>query len=180
MHLFFTKLNFGLEALNFFFDLKNKFLLLQQKGKVSVKNLLEWDFIGYTCDLIFIYKSGKGSTVVNFFEKLLTDLVKGYNQFFFFEYRIIGLGYKIFKLKRSLSTKMVCLKLGFAHYIQYMIPKNIRLFSGKRHLLVYSNNFETVKNLTKHFFFLKRLNVYKLKGLVPTKGNFRLKVKQKK
>ena len=67
--------------------------------------------------------------------KQIKFLIKGMNQMFFLEFRIAGLGYKIFKLKkRSLDLKILCLKLGYSHLIQYIFPRNIHLLIGRRHL----------------------------------------------
>ncbi len=185
--LIFNKLKNDSTLHELFIDQKTKSLIIKNNHSFLTKDIHFLNYINFTLDLIFIPKKHETNagdsfcnTLLNSFISNLKQLLKGFNQHFFFEFKIIGLGYKLFKIKKSFSTKMIGMKLGFAHYFQYIIPSNLRLVNGKRRLLMFSNDYEILKNICKHFFFLKRLNVYKLKGLIPTKAFFRLKIKQKK
>jgi ribosomal protein L6P/L9E len=161
-------------------DEKNKIIFLKSKNLYWFKELFNLKFLVYTKNFIFFKKIFNLKTILNLLIKNAKNLMKGSNQFFFFEFKILGLGYKVFKVKKFFSKKVISLKLGYAHQMYYNIPSNINFFAGKRKFFFYSNDLEFLKNFCKHLFFLKKVNHYKLKGIVPVKGFLRLKVKQKK
>jgi ribosomal protein L6P/L9E len=126
-------------------------------------------------NLLFMQNIFKKNTALNIFTKNMKNILKGSNQMFFLEFRIIGLGYKIYKFRRSLNSRIIVMKLGYSHIIKYLIPQNLHVITGKRRLLIYSNDFQSLRMVYKHFKLLKKPNVYKLKGLVAVKEEIKLK-----
>lgn len=159
---------------------KSKILLLKSLNGIQFRNLDLLFPIIFSSNILFIKNLFDKRRQLAFFLNSAKQILKGANQFYFFEFKIIGLGYKIFKVKTNFSSKIISMKLGFAHYIRYFVSKNLRLITGKRKFFFYTNDWQTLNNTCKHFFFLKKLNSYKLKGLVPAKGAIKLKTKQKK
>jgi ribosomal protein L6P/L9E len=178
--LIFHKLKTTNLPFNFGVNEKDKIIYLKSKNSFLFDNISNFIFFNYSNNFIFFKNYSNIKNLLKSLIKSTTFLLKGGNQFFFFEFRIIGLGYKIFKVKTFFLKKVISLKLGYAHQIYYNVPSNINFFTGKRRILIYSNDWNSIKNVCKHLFFLKKLNQYKLKGLIPLKGLLKLKVKQKK
>lgn len=139
------------------------------------RKLLSLNVSSFSSTLFFVERVFSFRSALNYLLSQAYNVLKGWNQMFFFEFRIIGLGYKIFKFRRSVDLKLIYLKLGYSHLIKYSVPKNVRIITGKRRLLLFSNNIEIINSICKHFFFLKKKNVYKYKGLLISKQEYKLK-----
>jgi ribosomal protein L6P/L9E len=142
---------------------------------VFSSSLLMSNVFLFSSYLFFVDRRYSFRSIVNRLVNQAYTMLKGLNQVFFFEFRIIGLGYKVYKCRRSLDLKVIFLKLGYSHLIKYVIPKNVRVVTGKRRFLLFGSNLEILNAICRHFFFLKRRNVYKYKGLLLSKHEYKLK-----
>jgi hypothetical protein len=128
-----------------------------------------------TNNLFFLGKNKFVIVSLNLLGRLFRSITKGLNQKFYLEYRVVGLGYKVFKARRETNTKTIKLRLGFSHVINFKIPENVHFFTGKRRFIVCSNDLETLQDICLHLNLIKKPNPYKLKGLVLLKKQVNLK-----
>jgi ribosomal protein L6P/L9E len=163
-------------SLNFFDDGRRQSIAVRFREDVAFSDhisLVPLNFI--TNNLFFLKKNRLFIVSLNLFGRLFRSLLKGLNQKFFVEYRVVGLGYKVFKSKRETAFKTVKLRLGFSHVINFKIPNNVHFFIGKRRFIVSTNDLETLQDICLHLKLLKEPNPYKLKGLVSVKNEVNLK-----
>jgi len=86
----------------------------------------------------------------------LKIFLKGLNQGFFVEFRIIGLG---FRVKKSGFLRMRSLKfdIGYSHVIRLVLPSNIKLSRVKRRFFIYTNDNATLNIFLKQIKELKKI-----------------------
>jgi ribosomal protein L6P/L9E len=180
------------KGISFYNNEKNNLVEYQTSLKMYEKdNVIETMFLHkslvfpqlFSQSLIFVNGNNilqKSIISVRFLLKQIKFFIKGMNQMFFLEFRIAGLGYKVFKLKKGfLDLKILCLKLGYSHLIQYIFPQNVHLLIGRRHLFIYTNNYNLLKTINKNLFYIKKANPYKHKGLINIKEEIKLKIGKK-
>ena len=99
----------------------------------------------------------------HFYLAILNKLILGVWKGFSIKINIIGVGYKAFLNKNTLS-----LKIGFNHLIYYKIPNDISIkISPKKlvTLVVFGNNFQKVQQVAAEIRSLKPVEPYKGKGI---------------
>lgn len=164
---------------NFLFDYGNK---KEDLKEVSLCygfgiNYLFFNFKNFKFFNNFVFSSNfifKEDNLINFVINYLKLFLKGLNQGFFSEFRIIGLGFRIKKsnFKKSHSLRF---DIGYSHIIRLRIPYNIRFFRVKRKFLIFSNDFFTMNIFKKEIARLSQLNPYKIRGLKLTKQIIKMK-----
>jgi ribosomal protein L6P/L9E len=88
-----------------------------------------------------------------------------------------GRGYKC-SLNHTLKT--LSLKIGFSHSIQKYIPNDISIYTKKGEIFFKSYNYLLLKSFSLKIKKLKKVNMYKKKGLFFSKEIIRLKQVKKK
>lgn len=113
-------------------------------------------------DIIFLNNKLfiKSETSYRIFIKNFYNIVNGVTNGYYIEINFIGLGYRFLKLKNFLL-----LKLGYSHYIKYIIPSNIVVVGYKRCLIVYSINIYEINLFAKRLRLFKKPDIYKGKGI---------------
>ena len=75
----------------------------------------------------------------------------------------VGVGFRV----ESLDKNLIKLKLGFSHFIEVKIPKNIEVYSPKKTLLVVKSiNHQHLKEFCSKICSFKIPDVYKGKGIL--------------
>lgn len=75
----------------------------------------------------------------------------------------VGVGFRI----ESLDNDFIKLKLGFSHFVSIKIPKNIKVFSPKKTLLVLKSvNEQSLKEFCSKICSFKYPDIYKGKGIL--------------
>lgn len=101
-----------------------------------------------------------------------------YKRLYFFNFvklKIRGLGYRILKVCNSLFRFF----FGHTNFFYLHVPQDIIIKSRKRRLLLLSNNLSALKMVLAHMLLLKKLSVYRIRGLVYPKQIIVLKIGKK-
>lgn len=169
-NLVLNKTKFDKVKLNYFFVKNQFFKFVNYNNKftliTTIKNMFELFQISKNFLFLLNKDTFGGNYSLKLFLKYLSFLLKGIHQMFFIELKIVGLGYKIYKYKKFWDSKIICFKLGYSHLLKYVLPKNIHLVTGKRRILIYTNDYNTLMLIYQHLFFLKKVNPYKTKGII--------------
>lgn len=129
---------------------------------------------------LFLYKNNQIFFLSNFiFLKTIfhliiyksKDLIKG----FFLELDIKGLGYYIF-----LKNNYLVLDLNYSHFIGLNVPFGVLLKKFKTKLVLFGFNRERLVNFANIILKLKKIDIYKGKGLFVRGVKFKLKEIKKK
>ena len=86
---------------------------------------------------------------------------------FFSHFKIKGLGFRIRKYVEN-NICFLRIELGYSHYIFYPLPKEVYFIKGKKQFILHSSNFNLLKRMTNQLTILRKINVYKEKGLILT------------
>lgn len=118
-------------------------------------------------DLLYFNKLNK--SIYNYFFK-----IKNLGNFFFLQYRIFGLG---FKIKRSslLNSRGLRFEIGFGHGIYYALPTMVKCLRRKRRFFIFSSDLMQLNYIKKHINDFKHLNPYKIRGLKDVKLHVKMK-----
>lgn len=113
-------------------------------------------------DIFFIDNKIFLNTLISYriFFRNIINYINGINNGYYIEVNFIGLGYRFLKLKNFLL-----LKLGYSHYIKYIIPSNIIIVGYKRKLIIYSINIYEINVFVKKLKLFKKPDIYKGKGI---------------
>lgn len=140
---------------NIKFDSNKKAILI-----IGPLGLMEKTFNGnvilYYSKKIFFLTKADYQIFIKVIDRLYVGVVYGY----FIEINFVGLGYRFLKLKNFLL-----LKLGFSHYIKYMLGSNLYMLGYKRKLILYGMNNIEVNLVARELQRFKQPNVYKGKGI---------------
>jgi len=101
-----------------------------------------------------------------------------YKRLYFFNFvrlKIRGLGYRISKISSSFFRFF----FGHTNFFYLHAPKDIIIKSRKRRLLLLSNNLFALKLVLAHLLLLKKLSVYRIRGLVYPRQVIVLKIGKK-
>lgn len=100
--------------------------------------------------------------------------IKNLGNFFFVQYRIYGLGFKI-KKTYLFNTRSLRFEIGFGHGIYYILPSNVKCLKRKRRFFLFSDNFNELQFVKNHINKFKLLNPYKVRGLKDLKKQLKMK-----
>jgi large subunit ribosomal protein L6 len=105
----------------------------------------------------------------------LISYVDGLNQGYFVELNLVGLGFRFIKIGNYLL-----IKLGYSHYIKFIIPKNIHVFGFKRRLIIFGIDKEEVSRIANILRSFRKPDAYKGKGIQLNNENLKFKVGKQK
>lgn len=115
----------------------------------------------------------------NFFiTSFFTQFMSAYKQLFLFNFiklKIKGLGYRIKKICSSLFRFF----FGSTNFFYFHVPLDVLVKVKKRRLILLSNNLVVLKTLLAHLLLLKKLSVYRVRGLVYPRQIITLKIGKK-
>lgn len=161
------------QKFDIFFSYNKSLLFL--KGVLGVITIKLPSFFFYKIDnkkISFLFL--RNFFITSFFAQFM--LV--YKQLFFFNFiklRIKGLGYRIKKICSSLFRFF----FGSTNFFYFHVPSNVLVKVKKRRLILLSNNLVTLKTLLAHLLLLKKLSVYRVRGLVYPRQIVTLKIGKK-
>lgn len=142
-----------------------KALILKTKLIVEKKNRL----IKITRDSFFTSSTNerkKLKAIQGTQVSLLKQIVLDISLFFCKKLNLVGVGFRVSKLK-ILDKELLHFKLGYSHFIYFMIPKNLKIFclkTNKLFILGYSYLFVTqIAALIRSY---KAPEPYKGKGII--------------
>lgn len=108
-----------------------------------------------------INRSLKNSTLKHLFALLrfnISSVILGYYIFI----DLVGLGYKIKKITSSVYR----FYLGQAHYIYVYVPTNVFFWAYQNKITLFSIYADKLYSLSTNIMLLRKLNAYKLRGLM--------------
>jgi len=159
------------EKFDLFFSVEKSFLYL--KGLLGVLIIKLPSF--------YFFKLGLTSFLFSnrfFFISVFKHIVYLYKRLFFFNYvklKIKGLGYRI----RKLSKSLYCFFFGHTNLFYLHVPSTIIVKARKRRLLMLSNDISVLKKVLAHLLLLKKLSVYRIRGLIYPRQIIVLKIGKK-
>lgn len=96
-------------------------------------------------------------------------------KFWFDELELVGLGYRL-----TLRGNTIRLRLGFSHVLILTVPPSVFLIKRKKRLLVYSTNRAVLTHFISLLLRLRKMSVYKIKGIKKKSQVFTLKPGKKR
>jgi ribosomal protein L6P/L9E len=100
--------------------------------------------------------------------------IKNLGNFFFIQYRVYGLGFRI-KYSSLNNSRSLCFEIGYGHGIYYILPLEVKCLKRKRRFLIFSNDLQILNYTKMHIDNLKLLNPYKIRGLKDLKYEIKMK-----
>jgi len=114
----------------------------------------------------------KDKKVVSSYKVLIENFLMGFYRYYFQYVQLKGMAYKSIVLFSNLIFK-----LGYSHRIMYVSCKDLKLlYVSKQSLMVLGRSINRVKNIVYNLQCLRKINVYKKKGIF-LKGSI-VKIKQ--
>lgn len=143
------------------------------KNIFKTKILIPSDISLYLKNNILFIKGSKGVISLNItfikkknyflFFRLFQKAIIGVSLSFVVQLLFKGIGFRV----ESLNKNFIKLKLGFSHFINIKIPKNIIVFSPKKTLLVLkSSNEQYLKEFCQKIIDFKYPDSFKGKGIL--------------
>lgn len=136
--------------------IEKKKLILFNGNIGKIQKVFNGNDIYFIDNKIFL----KSLTSYRIFLKNIINIFNGISNGYYIEINFIGLGYRFLKLKNFLL-----LKLGYSHYIKYIIPSNIIIVGYKRRLIIYGINIYEINSFVKKLKLFKKPDIYKGKGI---------------
>ncbi len=150
--------------------MQNLFNKLSVKIVYDKKNILwlgclgsiKYSFNGY--DLVFLKTNNKLFFLSKISYKNFLSIFKnnylGVTNGYYVEINFIGLGSRFLRLKNFLL-----LKLGYSHYIKFLVSKSILTVGYKRTLILYGVDLQEVNLIAQNLRVYKKPDIYKGKGV---------------
>lgn len=113
-----------------------------------------------------------------FLASFFSQFISAYKQMFLFNFiklKIKGLGYRIKRVCSSLFRFF----FGSTNFFYFHVPSNVLVKVKKRRIILLSNNLVILKILLAHLLLLKKLSVYRVRGLVYPRQIIMLKIGKK-
>jgi hypothetical protein len=120
---------------------------------------------------VFLYSKTSLVQFTQFFNKLSSSSTTGC----FVELSLVGLGFRVLKLGQFLL-----LKLGYSHYIRFLIPESLYIVGYKKRLIIFGALPADVKQFALQIVRSRQPDVYKNKGVQLVGRVFRLKIGKQK
>ncbi len=166
----FTEVNFNyLNISEFVFPNKQKEIYYNSNREVYFLKTNIVIFKKFSTTLNLNYEKRINKNFYNYFFK-----IRNLGNFFFVQYRIYGLGFKIKKSYLS-GTRSLRFEIGFGHGIYYILPSNVKCLKRKRRFFLFSNDFNQLQFIKSHIDKFKLLNPYKIRGLKDLKRQIKMK-----
>lgn len=146
-------------------EIRGKEIVIEGKlGKRRIK--MEGKDVEIRGGKIYVYSKTSYKRMIGEIEKSYRGVEKGYRM----ELEIKGLGYRMIKVKGEMYLKM-----GYSHYIEYRIPKSVRVIGTRNKIIIMGINEEEVRGIGKEITKLRKEDRYKGKGIVEKGKEKRLK-----
>lgn len=90
---------------------------------------------------------------------IISSITRGWNK----RLRFVGIGYRVYSF-----LNVMVFKLGYNHYIIYLLPYELRLFftgRKRRNLVLFGLNKELLSIICNYIIFLRLPNIYTGKGV---------------
>lgn len=161
------------KSFNFWFNSVNSFFYIKGIYGLLVLRMPSFYFVYSKSNFLSFLFLNKF-----FFRSIFKHFSYLYKNVFFFNYvklKIKGLGYRI----RKISKSLFCFFFGNTSLFYFYAPTNVIVKARKRKLLLMSNNLSILKMVLAHLLLLKKLSVYRTRGLVYPRQIFILKVGKK-
>jgi ribosomal protein L6P/L9E len=101
------------------------------------------------------------------FKTRFKSIMAGINYFYFKKLNLVGIGFRAWVLHDENKQKKLILKFGFSKHIVLVIPKEVIVFCLRpASIIVKGPNKEITNFVSSRIRFLKRVNVYKGKGIL--------------
>lgn len=139
---------------NLYFNFENKnnfnnFIFKINYKYINIKVLNNVKYLYFNNLSIF-------KTIFNTFFLKIKDIIKG----FYLELELKGLGYTVFFFKNYLFFD-----LNYSHFIAIKVPKDIIIKRFKGKLIIFGFNRLTIMSFSKQILKLKKIDIYKGKGI---------------
>lgn len=141
---------------DFYFSPRGFFYISGPLGVVSNKLFFTFDF-----NKSNVKRSLKSSSFKHFFSYInfaLYSVITGYYIFI----DMVGLGYKLKKITNSVYRFYV----GQSHYIYLYIPSDVLIWAFQTKVTLFSIYPDKLFSLSSNIMLLRKLNAYKLRGLM--------------
>jgi ribosomal protein L6P/L9E len=125
-------------------------------GVVSNKLFFSFNFINDSYN-----RSFKKSTIKHLFSSIrfgVSSVTLGYYIFI----DLVGLGYKI----KKITNLVYRFYLGQAHYIYFYVPSDVFFWAYQNKVTLFSIYADKIFSLSTNIMLLRKLNAYKLRGLI--------------
>lgn len=115
------------------------------------------------------------------FKNRLRCSIQGLDDFYFRKLNLIGIGFRSWIVFDKNGKKMLMLKFGFSKHIIFTIPKQVIIICLRPTLILIKGPNKKLTNLVAaRIRFLKRLDIYKGKGVFYENENITLKIGKQK
>lgn len=164
---------------------KKKLIKLIQLNFIKKKHILLMN--GFLATIIFNYNPIKliyisdnqliiHKTYIRSFFSNLFQLIKGISHGYKFNLKLKGKGLRI-QLKLKNNFIFLYLKLGYSHKIFFKLPLNcwIKIIDRRRSIILYSINYQLLRQLIKKLRSYYPLTLYKLRGFLESTEQIKLK-----
>lgn len=172
-NLFVSFLSLYKDIFRFFFFLNSMKTEVKHFGLISIPLLSSSDFLFLSSSSIKIFLSQK--KYFNTFFSLIRSFFNFLQFGYFVDLTLKGKGFYNFSF-----SNFVVLELGYSHRVLVPIPEEVIFKKFKYRLGFFSFNFEKLFNFVHVLLNLKRLNIYKGKGIFFRTTNLKLKVGKKR
>lgn len=149
-------------------ETKNNYLFII--GKYGVHYLLMNDLLFLKALENFLFYN-QFNLRIHLIKNLLALKFNGSSVGWFSELQLIGLGFRV----KLLSTGFLLLNLGYSHAFAIKVPKGINLLINKDCILLFSLDLILLGNFISKLIRLRRMDVYKGKGIKLVLKNIKLK-----
>lgn len=118
-------------------------------------------------ELIYFGNDAKRRCLINFYKKINYNFLEiQYNFLNFYSVLfMVGLGFKNFILDNQLY-----ILVGDCNYLIFNIPANLKVFCRKKQIYLFSYNKQALYNFVSILKKIKKLNLYKGKGILEFKN----------
>lgn len=155
-------MNFNKSKINF---IRNIDFYFNDLGFVYVKGPL-----GTLCNKLFfsfdfknqkMSRSFKNSTIRHLFSNFKFNISSVTIGFYIF-IDLVGLGYKV----KKITSNVYRFYLGQSHYIYFYTPNDVLFWAYQNKLTLFSIYADKLFSLSSNIMLLRKLNSYKLRGLI--------------
>ncbi len=112
-----------------------------------------------------LFLSSNSKCFFSCISNIIENKIIGVSSGFLLSMRIIGVGYRA-EIIKNLGNQVLCLKIGFSHDLEYIIPSSIRIFLLEPTLIcLYGIDKNQITQVAAKIRHIKAPSVYKGKGI---------------
>lgn len=169
--------------LNKYLKLSNDFdfFFLEKKSLIYIKGKVGIVMLKLPSFYFLIYIKGKISFLfINyfFFKSVLKHFLHFYNRLFFFHFvkiRVKGLGYRIKRINKFLYRFF----FNSTNFFYFYLPLQVLVRLKRRRLILLSNDLSILKKILAALLLLKKISVYRVRGILYPRKIIFLKIGKK-